>query len=108
MRNHPTFTQRFREQLIGLRQGCSIIVGTPGRVLDHLGRGTLNLQHIRYVVLDEAESVNLMTTLALVAAEPLTVLVRCPVEEFRVNVFPLNAKLDELMYPVVLGSTVQT
>lgn len=47
--------QRFREQLIGLREGCSIIVGTPGRVLDHLGRGTLNLQHIRYVVLDEAD-----------------------------------------------------
>lgn len=47
--------QRFRQQLIGLREGCAIVAGTPGRVLDHLGRGTLDLRHIRYVVLDEAD-----------------------------------------------------
>jgi ATP-dependent RNA helicase DeaD len=47
--------QRFREQLVGLKQGCSIVVGTPGRILDHLGRGTLHLDRVRYLVLDEAD-----------------------------------------------------
>ncbi|RLT27731.1 MAG: DEAD/DEAH box helicase [Chloroflexi bacterium] len=32
-----------------------IVVGTPGRILDHLQRGTLSLQHVRYAVLDEAD-----------------------------------------------------
>jgi ATP-dependent RNA helicase DeaD len=47
--------QRFREQLTLLRRGCNIAVGSPGRVIDHLGRGTLSLQNVRYVVLDEAD-----------------------------------------------------
>jgi ATP-dependent RNA helicase DeaD len=47
--------QRFRLQLSQLRRGCSIAVGTPGRVLDHLSRGTLSLENVRYVVLDEAD-----------------------------------------------------
>jgi ATP-dependent RNA helicase DeaD len=47
--------QRIREQLSQLKRGCNIVVGTPGRVIDHLSRGTLSLQHIRYVVLDEAD-----------------------------------------------------
>ncbi len=34
---------------------ATIVVGTPGRVLDHLSRGTLSLDHVRYVVLDEAD-----------------------------------------------------
>jgi ATP-dependent RNA helicase DeaD len=47
--------QRFREQLSLLRRGCNIAVGSPGRVIDHLRRGTLSLQFVRYVVLDEAD-----------------------------------------------------
>jgi len=47
--------QRMRQQLVGLKHGCNIVVGTPGRVLDHLARGTLNLSSVRYVVLDEAD-----------------------------------------------------
>jgi ATP-dependent RNA helicase DeaD len=47
--------QRFRQQLAELRRGCHIAVGTPGRLLDHLSRGTLTLEHVRYVVLDEAD-----------------------------------------------------
>ena len=47
--------QRFREQLLGLKKGCAIVVGTPGRILDHLSRGTLHLDRVRYVVLDEAD-----------------------------------------------------
>jgi ATP-dependent RNA helicase DeaD len=47
--------QRFRQQLSLLRRGCNIVVGTPGRVLDHLSRGTLTFDHVHYVVLDEAD-----------------------------------------------------
>jgi ATP-dependent RNA helicase DeaD len=47
--------QRFGQQLAELRKGCHIVVGTPGRVLDHLSRGTLTLDRIRYAVLDEAD-----------------------------------------------------
>jgi ATP-dependent RNA helicase DeaD len=47
--------QRFRSQLDLMRRGFTIAVGTPGRVLDHLSRGTLTLEHVRYVVLDEAD-----------------------------------------------------
>src|SRR6516164_9339631 len=47
--------QRFRQQLSEMRKGYAIAVGSPGRVLDHLSRGTLSLDHVRYVVLDEAD-----------------------------------------------------
>ena len=42
-------------QLAGLRRGAQVVVGTPGRVIDHLERGTLDLSHIDYLVLDEAD-----------------------------------------------------
>src|SRR5438445_12318439 len=38
-----------------MKQGINIAVGTPGRLLDHLARGTLLLNQVRYVVLDEAD-----------------------------------------------------
>ncbi|MBI4299015.1 MAG: DEAD/DEAH box helicase, partial [Chloroflexi bacterium] len=43
------------KQLEALRRGAHIVVGTPGRVLDHLGRGTLRLDWLQTVVLDEAD-----------------------------------------------------
>jgi ATP-dependent RNA helicase DeaD len=42
-------------QLAGLRRGAQVVVGTPGRVIDHLDRGTLDLSHLDYLVLDEAD-----------------------------------------------------
>ncbi|GAT15025.1 DEAD/DEAH box helicase [Mycolicibacterium thermoresistibile] len=42
-------------QLSGLRRGAQIVVGTPGRVIDHLDRGTLDLSRLDYLVLDEAD-----------------------------------------------------
>ncbi|MGP1959204.1 MAG: DEAD/DEAH family ATP-dependent RNA helicase [Arsenophonus sp. NC-CH8-MAG3] len=47
--------QRYDSQLHALRQGPQIVVGTPGRLLDHLKRGKLNLSHLRGLVLDEAD-----------------------------------------------------
>ncbi|UTC53353.1 DEAD/DEAH box helicase [Treponema sp. OMZ 803] len=43
------------EQLRNLKRGCEIVVGTPGRVIDHLERGSLNLDSIDYFILDEAD-----------------------------------------------------
>ncbi len=42
-------------QLDGLREGAHIVVGTPGRILDHLGAGRLDLSHLKTLVLDEAD-----------------------------------------------------
>ena len=44
-----------RGQIDKLRRGCEIVIGTPGRVLDHLARGTLELRDLKFVVLDEAD-----------------------------------------------------
>ena len=43
------------EQLRRLQRGIDIVVGTPGRILDHIRRGTLNLAGIHYLILDEAD-----------------------------------------------------
>jgi ATP-dependent RNA helicase DeaD len=42
-------------QLAGLKRGAHVVVGTPGRVIDHLDRGTLDLSRVDYLVLDEAD-----------------------------------------------------
>ena len=42
-------------QLAGLRRGAQVVVGTPGRVIDHLEKGTLDVTHLDYLVLDEAD-----------------------------------------------------
>ncbi|XRX42790.1 MAG: DEAD/DEAH box helicase [Buchnera aphidicola (Eriosoma harunire)] len=47
--------QRYELQLKSLKQGPQIVVGTPGRLLDHLKRGTLNLSNLKGLVLDEAD-----------------------------------------------------
>ncbi|AEX50452.1 DEAD/DEAH family ATP-dependent RNA helicase [Rahnella aquatilis] len=47
--------QRYDVQLRALRQGPQVVVGTPGRLLDHLKRGTLNLSNLSGLVLDEAD-----------------------------------------------------
>lgn len=45
----------FRDQLRALKQGTNVVVGTPGRVMDHLRRGTLDLKSLASLVLDEAD-----------------------------------------------------
>ncbi len=47
--------QNYGVQLAALRRGAHIVVGTPGRVIDHLERGTLDLSQLRFLVLDEAD-----------------------------------------------------
>lgn len=47
--------QSYGVQIAGLKRGAQIIVGTPGRIIDHLHKGKLDLSHLRYLVLDEAD-----------------------------------------------------
>lgn len=47
--------QSYGVQIAGLKRGAQIIVGTPGRIIDHLSKGKLDLSELRYLVLDEAD-----------------------------------------------------
>jgi ATP-dependent RNA helicase DeaD len=47
--------ERFQGQIADMKKGVNLVMGTPGRILDHLARGTLQLDRVRYVVLDEAD-----------------------------------------------------
>ncbi|HEX7111697.1 MAG TPA: DEAD/DEAH box helicase, partial [Mizugakiibacter sp.] len=47
--------QSYGPQLAGLRRGAQVVVGTPGRVIDHLERGSLDLSALAWLVLDEAD-----------------------------------------------------
>ena len=47
--------QGYGPQLQALRRGVQVVVGTPGRIIDHLSRGSLDLSQLRCLVLDEAD-----------------------------------------------------
>lgn len=45
----------YRPQFEALKNGVRVVIGTPGRILDHLTRGSLNLKHLQYLIFDEAD-----------------------------------------------------
>ncbi|MGE0763364.1 MAG: DEAD/DEAH box helicase [Bdellovibrionales bacterium] len=45
----------YANQLHGLKQGAQVVVGTPGRLIDHMNRGTLKLENVQTLILDEAD-----------------------------------------------------
>ncbi|MCC0630488.1 MULTISPECIES: DEAD/DEAH box helicase [unclassified Clostridioides] len=47
--------QPIKEQIAQLKQRVHIVVATPGRIIDHINKGTINLDNIRYLVIDEAD-----------------------------------------------------
>lgn len=47
--------QSYVPQLKGLKRGAHVVVGTPGRVMDHMKRGALTLDTVRFIVLDEGD-----------------------------------------------------
>jgi ATP-dependent RNA helicase DeaD len=47
--------QSYERQFDGLRRGAQIVIGTPGRVMDHMRRGTLRFDNVKMAVLDEAD-----------------------------------------------------
>ncbi len=66
--------QEFRGQFKGLKRGAHVIVGTPGRILDHLRRRTLDLSGLKTLVLDEADEMLRMGFIDDVE----TILAACP------------------------------
>ena len=47
--------QPLKEQVSQLKQRVHIVVATPGRIIDHIGRGTIDLSNIKYFIIDEAD-----------------------------------------------------
>ncbi|SHH15329.1 DEAD/DEAH box helicase [Clostridium grantii] len=47
--------ESIRNQILSLKKGVQIVIGTPGRVIDHINRGTMILKDLKYMVLDEAD-----------------------------------------------------
>ncbi|MFO1520422.1 MAG: DEAD/DEAH box helicase [bacterium] len=47
--------QSYDRQISGLKQGAHVVIGTPGRLMDHMRRGTLKLDSLKMVVLDEVD-----------------------------------------------------
>lgn len=68
-------------QIKDIKKGCQLIIGTPGRIMDHLRRGTLVFDHLKMVILDEADEMlnmgfeeDIQTILADIDYEHQTVL----------------------------------
>lgn len=68
--------QSYTPQLQALRRGVQVVVGTPGRVIDHLERGSLDLSALKTLVLDEADEMLRMGFVEDVEA----VVQKCPAE----------------------------
>jgi ATP-dependent RNA helicase DeaD len=47
--------QSYERQFDGLRRGAQIVIGTPGRIMDHMRRGTLRFDNVKMAILDEAD-----------------------------------------------------
>ena len=47
--------ESYDRQLRDLKKGCQVVVGTPGRIMDHMDRGTLKLDNLNMIILDEAD-----------------------------------------------------
>ncbi|HYY11919.1 MAG TPA: DEAD/DEAH box helicase [Kineosporiaceae bacterium] len=69
--------QAYGVQLSALRRGVHVVVGTPGRIMDHLERSTLDLSELKYLVLDEADEMLRMGF----AEDVATILGRTPADK---------------------------
>ena len=81
MYSRYTGASRSTRQLRVLKEGAHIVIGTPGRTIDHINRGTLKLDSVKIVVLDEADEMlnmgfmeDVETILAAVPADRQTLL----------------------------------
>jgi len=100
--------QSYERQYRGLQMGSQIIIGTPGRVMDHLDRGSLKLDQLKMIILDEADRMldmgfidDIKTILAQMPKERQTVMfsatlpapIRHLVESFMRN--PVNIRIAD-------------
>lgn len=104
-------------QMTRLRQGCQIVVGTPGRVMDHIRRRTLKLSEVKMIVLDEADEMlnmgfvdDIETILSEIPAQRQTVLFSAtmPREVLEITKkFQNNPKTIEIKHTQLTVSTVE-
>jgi ATP-dependent RNA helicase DDX3X len=47
--------EKYNNQIHELNEGCDIVIGTPGRLIDYLGRGFISLSNVKFLVIDEAD-----------------------------------------------------
>lgn len=94
------------KQIVQLKRGAEIVVGTPGRVMDHISRNTLKLENIRMVVLDEADEMlnmgfreDIETILGFVPDERQTVLFSATMPE---QIMALTERYQRS--PVIVGT----
>lgn len=88
--------QSIEIQLKALKKQPEIIVGTPGRLIDHLNRGTIKLSPVKFVVLDEADEMLNMGFLE----DMESILARCPVER---QTFLFSATFPPPIHKLALG-----
>ena len=108
--------QDISRQIRGLREGAQIIVGTPGRVMDHMRRKTIDLSEVRFAVLDEADEMlnmgfleDMETILAGLPGERQTVMfsatmppeIRRIAEKFLTDPMTLRMAKKELTVPEI-------
>ena len=82
----------YKTQLSAFKEGAHLVVGTPGRILDHLGRGTLKLDNVQILVFDEADRL-----LSMVLYPDMRDIQRY-----------LPTKLDAFMFSATFPATVQS
>ena len=99
-------------QLQALDRGVHIVVGTPGRIIDHIGRGSLQLDAIRLVVLDEADEMldmgfadDIESILQTISQPHQTVLFSATMPS-RINAIAKRYQTDPVRINVVRGDTV--
>ena len=108
--------QSYERQFRGLQQGAHIVIGTPGRVMDHLDRGTLRLDQIKMIILDEADRMldmgfidDIQTILARMPEERQTVMfsatlpgpIKKLVERFTRNPVSVRIEAQTLTAPAI-------
>lgn len=107
--------QPISRQIPLLRQGCQIVVGTPGRVMDHIRRKTLKLHGIKMVVLDEADEMlnmgfreDIETILKEVPSQRQTVLFSATMPKIIMDIVDQYQKNPEMIAVAAKQMTVDT
>lgn len=108
--------QSYDRQFYGLKQGAQIVIGTPGRLMDHMRRGTLRLDSVKLAILDEADVMlnmgfreDIETILAAIPAERQTVFfsatmprpIRELIEKFSREPVTVKIEQKELTVPTI-------
>jgi ATP-dependent RNA helicase DeaD len=104
--------ESIQDQIRDLRRGVDVVVGTPGRIIDHLTRGTLSLAYTQMVVLDEADEMlnrgfreDIETIFGHTPAERQTVLFSATMPKVILNIIDQYLRQPEIVKVLLSKST---